>query len=129
MADDIQTTMTEKVKQSPAYPLMTDEATDISNRKHLAYCVKYIDTDSGDVNVDFFKDVQIDDGKSATIFETTMQIVETDLKKDTFMAFGSDGCAAMVGKKTGVATRLKEVKPELVTIHCSNVNYGFPGHR
>jgi hypothetical protein len=26
----------------------------------------------------------------------------------------------MIGKKTGVSTRLKEMKPEIITVHCHN---------
>ena len=103
----------------PVYAVMTDETTDVSNRKHLAFVVKYVDQDSGTVCVDFFKDTEIDDGKAETIFRETLDIVET-LGVEKFAAFGSDGCSVMIGKKTGLSTRLKEVKPDLISIHCQN---------
>ena len=34
------------------------------------------------------------------------------------VAFGSDGCSTMVGNKCGVATRLKEVSPLVISVHC-----------
>ena len=34
------------------------------------------------------------------------------------VAFGSDGCSTMVGSKSGVATRLKEASPFVVSVHC-----------
>jgi len=34
------------------------------------------------------------------------------------VGFGSDGCSTMVGSKSGVATRLKEVSPFVVSVHC-----------
>jgi hypothetical protein len=38
------------------------------------------------------------------------------------VGFGSDGCSTMLGPKSGVAVRLKEFSPCLVSFHC-------PAHR
>jgi len=38
------------------------------------------------------------------------------------VGFGSDGASAMLGDKTGAATRLKLLSPSLVSFHC-------PAHR
>ncbi|XP_045207438.2 E3 SUMO-protein ligase KIAA1586-like [Mercenaria mercenaria] len=119
MSDDIQETVKQNIKQSHANSVLTDEATDVSNKKHLAFCVQYANSDSG-INVDFVKDIQVDDGKAETIFKATETLVQNELGMDNFVAFGSDGCNTMIGKKTGVATRLKEIKPEVVTVHCHN---------
>ena len=35
-------------------------------------------------------------------------------------SFGSDGCVAMVGRVSGVASRLKVCQPCLVSVHCIN---------
>ena len=35
-------------------------------------------------------------------------------------SFGSDGCAVMVGRVSGVALRLKVRQPRLVSVHCIN---------
>ena len=35
-------------------------------------------------------------------------------------SFGSDGAAVMTGSVGGVATRLKQLNPELISIHCIN---------
>jgi hypothetical protein len=45
MSEDIQETIKQKVKASPAYAVLTDETTDASE-KHLACCVKYTDAES-----------------------------------------------------------------------------------
>lgn len=69
MSEDIQDTVKQRVKASPAYAVLTDETTDVSNKKHLAFCVKYTDTECGEVNIDYMKDVQVDDGKAETIIK------------------------------------------------------------
>lgn len=120
MVADIEDVLVSKVNRSPAYCLMTDESTDVSNRKHLVFCVKYIDTETGDVSIDYLKDVHVDNGLAETIFTETKKVFTDDLNFDGFLAFGSDGCNTMIGKKSGVTTRLKALKPELLTVHCSN---------
>lgn len=119
MSEDIEETLKEKISKSPGYALMNDETTDVSNKKHLAFCVKYLDSDTKNTCVNFVKDVPVSDGKAETIFNETKTVIE-DLGVDTFVGFSSDGCNTMVGKKTGVSTRLKEYKPEIVTLHCHN---------
>ncbi|XP_052767960.1 zinc finger protein 862-like [Mya arenaria] len=119
MATDIEETVKQRVKDSPGYAIMSDETTDVSNNKHLAFCVKYINTENGDACIDYLKDVKITDGKAETIFKETEKVVE-ELGLSNFVGYASDGCQTMIGKKTGVATRLKAIKPGLVTVHCHN---------
>jgi len=38
------------------------------------------------------------------------------------VGFGSDGCSTMLGNKSGVAMRLKEICPCVINFHC-------PAHR
>ena len=44
------------------------------------------------------------------------QSCTADLKN--VAGFATDGVAVMVGKRTGVATRLKKYNPEMISIHC-----------
>ena len=120
MAEDIEETLKEKINDSPSYSLMMDEATDVSNKKHLAFTVRHVDKKTGEVSVDFVKDVQIPNGTAKTIFKEAKKVVEIELNPESFTAVGSDGCSVMLGKKTGVATRLIEMKPDLISIHCQN---------
>ena len=39
---------------------------------------------------------------------------------ECFIGFASDGASVMLGKKSGVATRLKARFPQLMTWHCLN---------
>ena len=40
------------------------------NRKHLAFsiCCKYVDADTGEVNINYLKDVQTETGPAVTVF-------------------------------------------------------------
>ena len=125
MSENIEETLTAKINDSPAYSLMMDEATDVGNRKHLAFVVKYVEesktpTEESDIKVDFIKDIQVPNGTAETIFQEAKKVIEEDLNLDSFAAVGSDGCSVMLGKKSGVATRLTEMKPDIISIHCQN---------
>ncbi|KAH7373883.1 hypothetical protein KP509_17G078700 [Ceratopteris richardii] len=49
-----------------------------------------------------------------------MQNIQEESLHNLFklIAFGSDGCSTMIGKKQGIATLLKKVNPMLTSIHC-----------
>ena len=93
--------------------------------QHLAFVVKYVEesktpTEESDIKVDFIKDVQVPNGTAETIFQEAKKVIEEDLNLDSFAAVGSDGCSVMLGMKSGVATRLTEMKPDINSIHCQN---------
>ena len=47
---------------------------------------------------------------------------EFNLKRENLVGLGVDGCSTMLGEKRGLATRLKETSPSLISFHC-------PAHR
>ena len=65
-------------------------------------------------------DVQTPNGTAETIFSEAKKEAENDLNADSFTAVGSDGCSVMLEKKTCAATRLTEMKVDLISIHYQN---------
>ena len=43
---------------------------------------------------------------------------DSDIDQHAMSGFGSDGASVMVGRRSGVATRLKETNPSLINVHC-----------
>ncbi|KAL3842529.1 hypothetical protein ACJMK2_020532 [Sinanodonta woodiana] len=109
MAEHVEDAVYTNIKYSPVYSIMADESTDVSNRKHLVVSAKYIDVVTGELQTEFAKDVELPD-----------DVIQTKLSLDNLVAFGSDGCNTMIGSKSGVATRLKELKPNIINIQCHN---------
>ena len=63
--------------------------------------------------------VNIQDGKAATIEEELEAVREKwGIPMAKVTGSGSDGEAVMVGCREGVATRLKRLNPELLSVHC-----------
>ena len=92
----------EKINDSPSYLLIMDEVTDVSNRKHLTFAARHVDNRTGEIIVEFVKDVQILNGTADTIFKEAKTVVE-ELNPESITAVGSDGCSVLPGKKTCVA--------------------------
>ena len=83
MTADIEQTVIRKIRKTPAYSIMTDVATDVSNRKHLVFVVKYVDDDTGEVNINYLNDVQIDNGLVVTVFKVVIGGKYINLNKIT----------------------------------------------
>ena len=78
--------------------------------------------EEGEVASVFLGLLQIADGKkdATLIYKTSLtSLKEWKLDVNKCVAFGSDGAATMVDKKTCIATQLKEkVNPFLLSCHC-----------
>ena len=59
------------------------------------------------------------DGKAETIEQSIVSLIrEVNISGDKIVGFGSDGASNMTGRHSGVATRMKNAIPELVSVHC-----------
>ena len=60
------------------------------------------------------------EGLTRLLLDTAAGVGLDDTSKHTMVGFGADGASVNMGKKKGVAARLRVDKPWLVTVHCSN---------
>ena len=119
LSDIIEEDVLTAVRSSPAIGLMCDESTDISVTKELILYARIL---SGkEVQAHFLKLTHINDGKAETITKAILEYLEkNDIPLSTITGFGSDGANVMVGSTSGVATRLKMLHPQLLSILCIN---------
>ncbi|XP_070538588.1 E3 SUMO-protein ligase KIAA1586-like [Ptychodera flava] len=98
----------EKVKQSNFVSLLIDETTDISIMKQLIIYSKYL-LKSGESKVSFLGIEEVCDGRAETLTECVKTFAERHgiVLNGRLCGLGRDGAAVMIGKKSGVATRLK----------------------
>ena len=106
-----------KVTTSPALGILCDESTDVSNIKQLVIFVRYLD--QGKPNTAFLKMVDLFDGTARSIEKALLDVCnECGIHFSKVFSFGSDGASVMTGVRTGVATRLKQHNPEMISFHC-----------
>lgn len=118
LAQQIEDDQLAALSNSQFHGLMIDESTDISVVNQLVLYGRYVN-ETGEPCTSFLKIVDLFDGTAERI-EEALQAYLTDkqLVFNRLMGFGSDGASVMIGRRTGVATRLKQRNPYLVAIHC-----------
>ena len=105
---------------------MTDEVTDISNICQLVSFVKYCDYDkekADTVFIDCSNLLEFSENYSpkadAIVSCVSEKFQELKIEISYLKAFVSDGASVMVGKKSGVATKLKtNFALKMFNIHC-----------
>ena len=118
MSVSILRNISKNLKQSKFYTIMADEVTDVSNHEQLVICIRWIDHnfEPHEDRIGFY---QVEDIKSETLFNSIkdalnrMGIPLTDCTGQCY-----DGASNMVGAKTCVATRIKEIEPRALLTHC-----------
>ena len=98
--------------------LMMDEATDSSNQSVLLIYRRFVN-EFGNCVTQFIGARSLEVTNADGIMAAVLKLMEDralDMKEVVGLA--TDGASVMTGVKTGVATRLKEINPAMITIHC-----------
>ena len=120
LAEVIHENLVSKIKNANMYSVLTDESTDISVSKQMIVYIRIVDEKFVPQTI-FLKNMTISDPRSdAQVLSDHLFLVlqQEGLSIDKLKGFGSDGAAVMVGRKSGVATRVKEKSPHCISIHC-----------
>ena len=128
-----------QMRESDHFALMFDETTDCTVTEQLAIHGRYIDNVTGSLKscyikvVDVLKpevdaisnDSQDDTNVCISVCASTVTkrvqefIAEAELDTSKMRGIGTDGAATMIGCRNGVVTRLKQVTPTAIGVHCS----------
>ena len=102
---------------------MIDEVTDIAVLEQLVMFVQYWDSESKGTETKFLGVQNLlessDSADAATFTKNVLdELSECRVLVDQLLAFCSDGASVMVGKRNGMAAKLKELNRSLVSVHC-----------
>ena len=119
MAREVLLKLLVEVKKSKFYAIMADEGTDVSNKELLSLCLRYIDGEKMQAFEEFFGFYEIPNIASATVVNAIKDsLIRFNLSLEVLRGQTYDGASNMLGKKTGVATRIKELQPKALDTHC-----------
>ncbi|XP_071122736.1 zinc finger protein 862-like [Mytilus edulis] len=115
--------LVKEVQQADHYGLMVDDVADISVMEQMVTFIQFYSKTECKVKTAFLSIDNLleesDSANSATITDRIIKnIEEYGLKKDKLCSFVSDGASVMVGSRSGVAAKLKEMNPLVISIHC-----------
>ncbi|CAL9692667.1 unnamed protein product [Knipowitschia caucasica] len=119
MADDVKNTLIERIKNSRYFAIQLDESTDVADLANLLVYVRYEYDGAAQEDILFCQSLE-----TRTTAEHIFQLLnafihENGLDWKKCVGVCTDGARAMTGHNSGVATRIREVAPEMRWTHCS----------
>ncbi|KAK0133589.1 E3 SUMO-protein ligase KIAA1586 [Merluccius polli] len=104
--------------------VLIDEATSLSHKSAMIVNLK-ASVDGGTPELLFLELVELESQRAADIEEALLNCLDTagftqEWLQKNWVSFVSDGASVMLGKNSGVATRLTTRFPNLFTWHCMN---------
>ena len=103
---------------SPIFSILINETIDIAVISEMVIYARYLDANAHPCTV-FLKITELPNGCAETIESALLSYLEEHfIPLSCLVGFGSDGAAVMIGKRSGVANRLKSKQPILTSIHC-----------
>jgi hypothetical protein len=118
MGLQIQENVLSRIKESRYFSILVDEAQDVSHKEWMSYYFRII-SPSGHVEEVFAGLSKVHSTTAENLFEVIKNRLKfwgIDIKK--CKGQGYDGASNMSGHITGLRTRIQEVAPEAVYIHC-----------
>ena len=100
------------------FSLIADEYTDVSNLEQLSICLRWID-DCLNSHEDFLGFYEIPNISSETIEKALKDsLIRLQLSLNECRGQCYDGASNMLGKNSGVATRIQNIQPKAHITHC-----------
>ena len=119
MADYSKSQLVRRMAESPFFAIQLDESTDVTNFPQLLVYVQYIYDFEMIEDFLFCKPLE---GRttSVEIFKVLNDFIEQNgISWEKCVWVCSDGACAMIGRHSGVVTRIQSVAPNAVFTHCS----------
>ena len=117
-----------RAKTAGCFGLLVDDVSDISVMEQMITFIQFYDEDSSEVTVEFLSVDNLleknDSANATAMFETiTSNLQACALSTKKLIGLATDGASVMVGRRNGLAAKLKEVNHRLVSVHyiCHNL--------
>ena len=112
-----------RAKTAGCFGLLVDDVSDISVMEQMITFIQFYDEDSSEVTVEFLSVDNLleknDSANATAMFETiTSNLQACALSTKKLIGLATGGASVMVGRKNGLAAKLKEVNHRLVSVHC-----------
>ena len=139
LSEVIENKILNEMREADHFSLMFDETTDCSVTEQLSIHGRYIEKVTGTLKTRYLKvidvlqpeidalqpnaDPELESCISVCASTITRRIceftTEAELDRTRLRGIGTDGAATMIGRRSGVVTRLKETTPSAIGVHCA----------
>ena len=101
------------------FSLVIDESNDISTNKLLSLIIRYFSKKKNDIVVSILDLIKMESCNAESICDAIKESLNNNtLSLNNLVGIGTDNASVMVGKHTGVYSRLKAENPNLILMKC-----------
>ena len=118
MANNVESQLISRIKESSFYSLQIDETTDVSNEAQLLCYIRY--EFNNDIHEDMlFSKTLPTRSTGEHIFKVLNEYVqEHEIDWKRCVGFCSDGARALTCKHSGIVAKVRDISPEVTWTHC-----------
>ena len=108
----------ETIRKNIFFTIMTDDYTDITNKEQFSFCIRTVD-DNLEVKEDFLGFYELENIKIVRVVNAIKDILlRFNFSLQHCRGQTYDGASNIMGKKSGVATKLLEAQQKTLFTHC-----------
>ena len=109
----------EPIRKATCFSIMMDECSDIRRLEQVSIVIRHVD-DALQIHEDFLGFYETNNTRSETLFKIITDVLERfNLPIRSIVGQCFDGAANMSGELTGLKTRMQEVNPKALFVHCT----------
>lgn len=106
-----------------SYGLMVDEVTDISVQSQMLTFIQFVSPVTSCIEIAFLSVQNVLEEFASANADALTSLIKDELQQcglslTNLKGLVTDGAAVMTGRNNGVATKLKELNPVLISVHC-----------
>jgi hypothetical protein len=109
----------QQIRAAKYYSILIDETSDISRLEQVSICIRYVD-DKFEIKEDFIGFYETTNTKSETLLSIIKDVlIRYQLDLNDMRGQCYDGANNMKGEISGLQTRIRELNPSALFVHCT----------
>jgi len=123
LGETIKEEIVRSAQKVQSYGLMVDEVTDISVQSQMLTFIQFVSPLTSCIEIAFLSVQNVLEEFASANADALTSLIKDELQQcglslTNLKGLVTDGAAVMTGRNNGVATKLKELNPVLISVHC-----------
>ncbi|CAH1106969.1 unnamed protein product [Psylliodes chrysocephalus] len=113
----------EKINKFGYFAILVDETMDVSGVEQMSFCVRYLSEENAKpiIREDFLSFVPVSDQSAESLCNLVLEECrKMNLDMNKCVGQGYDGAANMAGHVSGLQTRIRQLYPKAIYVHCAS---------
>lgn len=123
LGETIKEEIVRSAQKVQSYGFMVDEVTDISVQSQMLTFIQFVSPVTSCIEIAFLSVQNVLEEFASANADALTSLIKDELQQcglslTNLKSLVTDGAAVMTGRNNGVATKLKELNPVLISVHC-----------